>query len=52
MSPLVVDHVTKQFGQGDRAVDALADVSLDVQQGQFLAIMGASGSGGKARCCT
>jgi putative ABC transport system ATP-binding protein len=45
MSPLVVDHVTKQFGQGDRAVDALADVSLDVQQGQFLAIMGASGSG-------
>ncbi len=45
MSPLVVENATKQFRQGDRSVDALAGVSLDVQQGQFLAIMGASGSG-------
>ena len=45
MSPLVVENATKQFRQGDRKVDALAGVSLDVQQGQFLAVMGASGSG-------
>src|SRR3954451_151051 len=45
MSPLVVENATKHFRQGDRKVDALAGVSLEVQQGQFLAIMGASGSG-------
>ncbi|MDB5292020.1 MAG: transporter related, partial [Phycisphaerales bacterium] len=42
---LVVENVSKQFRQGDRAVSALAGVSLQVQRGQFLAIMGASGSG-------
>jgi putative ABC transport system ATP-binding protein len=45
VSPLVVDKVTKQFRQGDRSVTALASISLEVRQGQFLAIMGASGSG-------
>lgn len=45
MTPLVVDNVTKQFRQGDRTVAALAGVSLEVGQGQFLAVMGASGSG-------
>jgi putative ABC transport system ATP-binding protein len=45
MAPLVVENVTKQFRQGSRAVTALAGISLDVRQGQFLAIMGASGSG-------
>src|SRR5437879_524957 len=45
MTPLVVENATKQFHQGDRVVDALAGVSLEVQRGQFLAVMGASGSG-------
>jgi putative ABC transport system ATP-binding protein len=44
-TPLAVENVTKHFRQGDRAVAALNGVTLDVQQGQFLAIMGASGSG-------
>ncbi|HWE04464.1 MAG TPA: ABC transporter ATP-binding protein [Tepidisphaeraceae bacterium] len=45
MAPLVVENVSKQFRQGDRAVNALNGVDLKVEQGQFLAIMGASGSG-------
>jgi putative ABC transport system ATP-binding protein len=45
MAPLVVEQVVKRFKQGDRLVEALAGVSLEVQQGQFLAVMGASGSG-------
>jgi putative ABC transport system ATP-binding protein len=45
MSPLVVENATKKFRQGDRVVDALAGVSFEVQQGQFVAVMGASGSG-------
>jgi putative ABC transport system ATP-binding protein len=45
VSPLVVEKVTKKFRQGERAVMALQSISLEVQQGQFLAIMGASGSG-------
>src|SRR5215469_4879901 len=45
MTPLVVENVQKQFRQGDRVVAALAGVSLQVSQGQFIAVMGASGSG-------
>ena len=45
MTPLVVDQVEKSFRQGDKSIAALAGVSLEVSQGQFLAIMGASGSG-------
>jgi putative ABC transport system ATP-binding protein len=44
-TPLAVENVSKHFRQGDRSVAALNGVTLDVQQGQFLAIMGASGSG-------
>jgi putative ABC transport system ATP-binding protein len=37
--------LTRRYGAGDSAVDALRGVSLDVPRGQFAAIMGASGSG-------
>jgi putative ABC transport system ATP-binding protein len=45
MSPLTVDNVTKRFRQGDGQVMALDSISLNLEQGHFLAIMGASGSG-------
>ena len=37
--------VSRRFGQGDTAVDALRGVSLDVEQGKLTAVMGPSGSG-------
>ncbi|MBW4530730.1 MAG: ABC transporter ATP-binding protein [Aphanothece saxicola GSE-SYN-MK-01-06B] len=38
-------HVSKVYGRGDTEVRALDDLSLTVQQGDYLAVMGASGSG-------
>ncbi len=37
--------VTKTYGQGDLAFQALKGVDLDIAQGDFVAIMGPSGSG-------
>ena len=37
--------VTRRFGQGDTAVDALRGVTLDVARGKLTAVMGPSGSG-------
>jgi putative ABC transport system ATP-binding protein len=37
--------VTRRYGSGEAAVDALRGVTLEVPRGQFAAIMGPSGSG-------
>jgi putative ABC transport system ATP-binding protein len=37
--------VTRRYGEGDTAVDALRGVSLEVPRGQLTAVMGPSGSG-------
>src|ERR1043166_262136 len=37
--------VTRRYGAGDTAVDALRGVSLDVEGGKLTAVMGPSGSG-------
>ena len=37
--------LTRRFGEGDTAVDALKGVSLDVARGELTAVMGPSGSG-------
>jgi putative ABC transport system ATP-binding protein len=37
--------LTRRYGEGETAVDALRGVSLDVTQGQLVAVMGPSGSG-------
>ena len=49
-SPLIrLDSIVKRYGKGQKAVYALRGISLDVYKGEFLAIMGASGSG-KSTC--
>jgi putative ABC transport system ATP-binding protein len=37
--------LTRRYGEGDTAVEALRGVTLDVQQGKLTAVMGPSGSG-------
>jgi putative ABC transport system ATP-binding protein len=39
------DGVSRRYGEGQAAVDALADVSVEFPRGRFAAIMGPSGSG-------
>jgi putative ABC transport system ATP-binding protein len=38
-------EISRRYGEGDTAVDALRGVSLDVEQGKLTAVMGPSGSG-------
>jgi putative ABC transport system ATP-binding protein len=45
-TPLLSAHsVTKSYGRGQSRFDALNDVSLDIAEGETLAIVGKSGSG-------
>jgi putative ABC transport system ATP-binding protein len=39
------EDVTRRYGEGETAVDALRGVSLAIPKGQFTAVMGPSGSG-------
>lgn len=47
MSDLVIEtaKMTKTYGEGDIAVHALKELDLQVERGEFVAIMGPSGSG-------
>ncbi|MDB4624925.1 ABC transporter ATP-binding protein [Rubripirellula sp.] len=45
MSLIEIDSVTKQYHKGDETITPLREVSLNIEQGQFLSLMGASGTG-------
>ena len=45
MSILEAKNLVKIYGQGENAVHALSGVNLEVNKGEFLAIVGTSGSG-------
>ncbi|HEX5556307.1 MAG TPA: ABC transporter ATP-binding protein [Gaiellales bacterium] len=45
MGVIEARDVTRRYGEGGAAVDALRGISLDVAAGQFAAVMGPSGSG-------
>ena len=47
LGPVVAElqHVRKVYGHGDTAVAALDDLCMTVQRGEYLAVMGTSGSG-------
>jgi putative ABC transport system ATP-binding protein len=42
---VIAEDVSRRFGEGEAAVDALLDVSTGFDRGRFTAIMGPSGSG-------
>ena len=45
MSFISASNVSKSYGSGDAAVDALTDMSLGIETGEFVSIMGESGAG-------
>ena len=42
---VVAEELTRRYGEGDSAVDALRGVSVDIAPGKLTAVMGPSGSG-------
>ncbi len=38
-------NVTKEYGEGENAFQALKGIELDIAKGEFISIMGPSGSG-------
>jgi putative ABC transport system ATP-binding protein len=42
---VTANEITRRYGEGDTAVDALRGISLEVERGQLTAVMGPSGSG-------
>ncbi|QDT91808.1 ABC transporter ATP-binding protein [Gimesia algae] len=45
MPLVVINNLTKQYHKGGETITPLDQVSLDIEQGEFLSLMGASGTG-------
>ena len=42
---LKIDHLARRYGDGEDAVEAIADLDLEVAEGEFVCIVGPSGCG-------
>ena len=49
MASLELRGVSKDYGEGDRRTNVLRDINLEVNDGEFIAIVGFSGSGKTTR---
>lgn len=45
MSLVIINNLTKQYHKGGETITPLDQVSLQIEQGEFLSLMGASGTG-------
>jgi putative ABC transport system ATP-binding protein len=45
MSLIRLEHISRRYEMGSETIHALRDVSLNIQRGEYVAIMGPSGSG-------
>src|SRR6187401_216315 len=45
MALIEITKLTKQFRKGDEVITPLSEVNLEIEQGDFVSLMGASGSG-------
>ena len=45
MTILEAKNVRKYYGKGENQVKAVDDISLSIQEGEFVSIVGTSGSG-------
>jgi len=45
MALIEITNVTKRFHKGDETITPLESVSLNIEQGEFISLMGASGTG-------
>lgn len=45
MSILKIENLSKIYGEGESKTIAIDNISFEVQEGEFIAIIGASGSG-------
>jgi len=45
MSYIIAEHLSKQYGSGDAIVSAVDDISFQIEEGEFVGVMGESGAG-------
>ncbi len=45
MSYIVAENLTKKYGGGDATVVAVNNISFEINEGEFIGVMGESGAG-------